>query len=121
MALIDAINHCHHKGIVHRDLNPANILLASKHEDAPITIVGFGSACSVLDGPITTKCLTPDFSPPEILLEKLHGKVYTCIRIKSGRSDERRLPWRGGGESVVLEEGEGVGRGEGRALGKRTI
>lgn len=94
MALIDAINHCHHKGIVHRDLNPANILLASNLEDAPIKIVGFGSACSVLDGPVTTKCMTPDFAAPEILLEKLHGKVYTRI---GGRSGGRRLPWRGRG------------------------
>lgn len=75
MALIGALDHCHRKGIVHRDLNPSNILLASTAEDAAIKIIGFGSACSVLDGHVITKCLTPEFAPPEILLEKPHGQV----------------------------------------------
>ena len=86
MTLMDALNHCHRNGVVHRNLNPSNIMLASMDDAAAIKIVGFGSACSVLDGYVTTKCLNPDFAPPEILLEKPHGKV-------GGRSDGRRLPW----------------------------
>ncbi|CAN0366639.1 unnamed protein product, partial [Laminaria digitata] len=72
VVLISAIGYCHQRGIVHRDVKPSNILLTSRDDDATIKLADFGFACSVAKKKVITKCGTPEFMAPEILLGKPH-------------------------------------------------
>lgn len=45
--ILEAINYCHMKGVVHCDLKPENILLVSKMRGADIKIADFGLAFEV--------------------------------------------------------------------------
>ena len=63
--ITDAVNYCHRKGIIHRDLKLQNILL---DENRNIKIIDFGFAVQVQP---TTKlamyCGTPNYMAPEII------------------------------------------------------
>lgn len=50
--LCDALAYMHKLGVVHSDLKPQNLLLASKRPDAPLKVTDFGLASVVL-GPTT--------------------------------------------------------------------
>lgn len=42
--LMEALAHCHDRSIVHRNLKPECVLLASQANSAPIKLSGFGIA-----------------------------------------------------------------------------
>lgn len=42
--LLEALRYCHSNGVVHRDVRPEHILLASKENSAPVKLCGFGHA-----------------------------------------------------------------------------
>ena len=42
--LLEALKHIHGKNIVHRDVKPDNILIASLRETAKVVLTDFGSA-----------------------------------------------------------------------------
>ena len=47
---MEGLNHCHEKGIAHRDLKTENILLAGEEENFCLKIADFGFAAP-LEGP----------------------------------------------------------------------
>ncbi len=48
MQVCDAITHCHQKGLIHRDINPSNLLISSKDQKEPIAkLIDFGLVKSI--------------------------------------------------------------------------
>jgi calcium/calmodulin-dependent protein kinase I len=66
--LLETIAAIHEKNIVHRDLKPENLLLKSATEDTSILLADFGFARTVPESGCKTRCGTPAFVAPEILL-----------------------------------------------------
>ena len=78
--LLAAIEHCHKHGIVHRDLNPENVLLSQR--GGHVILIDFGTAKDLvytdLNGPEFVG--TPDFMSPEGVKEfdkSGHGCDFT--------------------------------------------
>ena len=66
--LLQTIEAIHEKTIVHRDLKPENLLLKSATDDTSILLADFGFARTVPEKGCITRCGTPAFVAPEILL-----------------------------------------------------
>ncbi|GMI89225.1 CBL-INTERACTING PROTEIN KINASE 24, SNF1-RELATED PROTEIN KINASE 3.11, SALT OVERLY SENSITIVE 2 [Hibiscus trionum] len=64
--LIDAVAHCHSKGVYHRDLKPENLLLDSSGN---LKVSDFGLSALTLQGDrlLHTTCGTPNYVAPEVL------------------------------------------------------
>jgi serine/threonine protein kinase len=67
--VLDAVQHIHSLGIVHRDIKDENILIG---QDGIVTLIDYGSSAYIIDGPFNTFFGTKLYSPPEIL----EGKYY---------------------------------------------
>ncbi|KAJ3303955.1 hypothetical protein HDV03_003193 [Kappamyces sp. JEL0829] len=61
---LEAVNHIHANGIVHRDIKDENILIDASHH---VTLIDFGSSAYISAGPFTTFFGTEIFCPPEVL------------------------------------------------------
>jgi serine/threonine protein kinase len=73
--LIKAIEVLHSRKIVHRDLKPENLLLRNMLDDAGILLADFGFACYVTEEKLKTRCGTPAFVAPEVLVPNcLYGE-----------------------------------------------
>jgi len=70
--LIKTMRDMHKKKICHRDLKPENILLKCPKDDASIMVADFGFTKYVPEEGLKTRCGTPAFIAPEILV----GKCY---------------------------------------------
>lgn len=42
--LLEALRYCHSNGVIHRDVRPEHVMLASKENSAPVKLSGFGCA-----------------------------------------------------------------------------
>ncbi|XP_022961147.1 CBL-interacting serine/threonine-protein kinase 24 isoform X2 [Cucurbita moschata] len=64
--LIDAVAHCHSKGVYHRDLKPENLLLDA---DGNLKVSDFGLSALSQQGVelLHTTCGTPNYVAPEVL------------------------------------------------------
>lgn len=64
--LIDAISHCHKKGVYHRDLKPENLLLDARDN---LKVSDFGLSALPQQGVdlLHTTCGTPNYVAPEVL------------------------------------------------------
>ncbi|KAL9261839.1 CBL-interacting serine/threonine-protein kinase 24-like protein [Drosera capensis] len=64
--LIDAVSHCHSKGVYHRDLKPENLLLDSRGN---LKVSDFGLSALPKQGVdlLHTTCGTPNYVAPEVL------------------------------------------------------
>ncbi|KAI9269541.1 kinase-like domain-containing protein [Helicostylum pulchrum] len=62
--LVEAVNHLHTNGIVHRDIKPQNLLLSS---DNLVKLIDFGNATTVSDTLSYNSTGTPAFMAPELL------------------------------------------------------
>jgi len=60
----------HEKGVIHRDIKPENLLNAF----GTIKICDFGWSVYDPNNKRTTLCGTPDYVPPEMLLQKNYDK-----------------------------------------------
>ena len=47
--IAEAVRYCHSNNIVHRNLSPQSILLASKENSAPVKLISFGDAVLLPD------------------------------------------------------------------------
>lgn len=50
--LLEALRYCHENDIIHRDIKPHCVLLASKENSAPVKLGGFGVAIQLQDGKV---------------------------------------------------------------------
>ncbi|KFM79237.1 Peripheral plasma membrane protein CASK, partial [Stegodyphus mimosarum] len=104
--VLEAVRYCHENDIIHRDIKPQCILLATKENSAPVKLGGFGSALKIKgekiingefvhdyrtnigpNGRFYLKCDefgrigTSHFMAPEIVLRRPYGKpadVWSC-------------------------------------------
>ncbi|KAL1816049.1 hypothetical protein ACET3Z_018623 [Daucus carota] len=79
--LIDAVAHCHSKGVYHRDLKPENLLLDS---DGNLKVSDFGLSALPQQGVelLHTTCGTPNYIAPEVLSHRGYdgaaADVWSC-------------------------------------------
>jgi serine/threonine protein kinase len=66
--LIKAMEVLHSRKMAHRDLKPENLLLSDMFDDSGILLADFGFACYVPEEKLTTRCGTPAFVAPEVLV-----------------------------------------------------
>ncbi|RAL37266.1 hypothetical protein DM860_004188 [Cuscuta australis] len=79
--LIDAIAHCHSKGVCHRDLKPENLLLDSIG-NLKVSDFGLGALSHHGVKLLHTTCGTPNFVAPEVLGDHSYdgsvADVWSC-------------------------------------------
>jgi len=66
--LLQAMEVLHSRKLAHRDLKPENLLLRDLLDDTSIVVADFGFASYVPPGGLKTRCGTPAFVGPEVLL-----------------------------------------------------
>lgn len=78
--LLDAVRHCHENHVVHRDLEPGNILL---DEQGNIKLADFGLAATFCEDDNLNKFVgTPYYAAPEIFLhEKYVGPKVDMLSL----------------------------------------
>lgn len=64
--LIDAVSHCHSKGVYHRDLKPENLLL-DVHGNLKVSDFGLSALLHEGVDLLKTTCGTPNYAAPEVL------------------------------------------------------
>ena len=72
VTLMKTMREMHELKICHRDMKPENLLLKSPHDDSSILLADFGFAKYVPEEGLKTRCGTPAFVAPEILV----GRAY---------------------------------------------
>ena len=75
VTILKAVNFMHSRNIVHRDMKPENLLLASKTNDSDVKIADFGFAIEATGETLTQRCGTPGYVAPEIIEGKKYGKT----------------------------------------------
>ncbi len=73
VTLMKTMKEMHELKICHRDMKPENLLLKSLHDDSSILLADFGFAKYVPDEGLKTRCGTPAFVAPEILVGKRYN------------------------------------------------
>lgn len=76
--ILDAIRYCHENDIIHRDIKPHCVLLATKENSAPVKLGGFGLAIQLSSDPAKQKIKTgrvgtPSFMSPEVVAREYYG------------------------------------------------
>ncbi|CAL5360794.1 unnamed protein product [Camellia sinensis] len=79
--LIDAVAHCHSKGVYHRDLKPENLLLDS-HGNLKVSDFGLSALLPQGVELLHTACGTPNYLAPEVLSRRGYdgaaADVWSC-------------------------------------------
>ncbi|GMH18959.1 hypothetical protein Nepgr_020800 [Nepenthes gracilis] len=79
--LIDAVSHCHSKGVYHRDLKPENLLLDS-HGNLMVSDFGLSALPQQGVDLLHTTCGTPNYVAPEVLSSQGYdgaaADVWSC-------------------------------------------
>jgi calcium-dependent protein kinase len=73
--IISALAYLHSKGIVHRDLNPGNILFESEKPDSPIKLIDFSEAKFNPLSKLSGVHGSPHYLAPEVLKGEYDAKV----------------------------------------------
>jgi serine/threonine protein kinase len=72
-SIVTVIDYLHKKNIIYRNINPDNILLTSS---GYIKLINFNNAKILKSDYTNTLCGTPEYSSPEMLNRKGHGKSH---------------------------------------------
>ncbi|GFZ20867.1 protein kinase superfamily protein [Actinidia rufa] len=79
--LIDAVSHCHSKGVYHRDLKPENLLLDS-HGNLKVSDFGLSALPQQGVELLHTTCGTPNYVAPEVLSHRGYdgaaADIWSC-------------------------------------------
>jgi calcium/calmodulin-dependent protein kinase I len=77
--VMKAVQYIHENGIVHRDLEPENLLFRTPAEDADVMIVDFGLSRVMEEKShllqVTEICGTPSYTAPEIFKKSVWSTV----------------------------------------------
>ncbi|XP_044752145.1 cGMP-dependent protein kinase, isozyme 1-like [Coccinella septempunctata] len=73
--VIEAFSYLHERGIIYRDLKPENLLIAN---NGYVKLTDFGFAKLIGNGRTHSMVGTPDYMPPEIVLNKSHDRAVDC-------------------------------------------
>ncbi|XP_021526729.2 calcium/calmodulin-dependent protein kinase type II subunit delta-like [Aotus nancymaae] len=81
--ILESVNHCHQMSMVHQDLKPENLLLASKSKGAVMKLADFGLATEVQGDQQVWFCFagTSGYLSPEVLHKDPSGKpvdMWAC-------------------------------------------
>lgn len=80
--ILESIQHCHSNGIIHRDVKPENLLLASKEKGASVKLADFGLAVEAMDGKHYYGFAgTPGYLSPEVLRKEPYSyavDIWAC-------------------------------------------
>ncbi|RUS85394.1 hypothetical protein EGW08_006837, partial [Elysia chlorotica] len=81
--VLEGINSCHQHSIIHRDMKPENLLLASKAKGAAVKLADFGLAIEVQGEQNAWFGFagTPGYLSPEVLRKDPYGKpvdIWAC-------------------------------------------
>lgn len=79
--LLSTLAEMHKRGYVHRDLKPENLLLRDEMDDGNIMLADFGFAKKIPEEGLKTRCGTPAFVAPEILIGEPYfeqADVWSC-------------------------------------------
>lgn len=66
--MLNALAMMHERGYIHRDLKPENLLLRDEIDDGDIMLADFGFSKKVPEEGLKTRCGTPAFVAPEIVI-----------------------------------------------------
>ncbi|XKL62243.1 hypothetical protein PGB90_002076 [Kerria lacca] len=82
--IMEAIRYCHENDIIHRDIKPHCVLLASKENCSPVKVGGFGVAVQLQNGKVISSEAnvgTAHYVAPEIIEKKQFdkpGDIWSC-------------------------------------------
>ncbi|XP_071949535.1 peripheral plasma membrane protein CASK-like isoform X2 [Antedon mediterranea] len=81
--ILEALKYCHENDIIHRDIKPHCVLLATKENSAPVKLGGFGIAIQLPESGLIAggRIGTPHFMAPEVVKRQPYGKpvdIWGC-------------------------------------------
>ncbi|CAD8053170.1 unnamed protein product [Paramecium sonneborni] len=79
--VLQALAYCHAQNIIHRDMKPSNIMLASPDPQSKIKVIDFGTAKRYISGEAQTQVIgTPLYIAPEVIDKNYTEKcdIWSC-------------------------------------------
>nr|CCA27347.1 predicted protein putative [Albugo laibachii Nc14] len=80
--ILNAVAHCHDRGICHRDLKPENCLFETNAEDADLKVIDFGLSC--MDNSVTGE---------NVMKIRVGSIYYVAPEVLKGRYDKSCDLW----------------------------